>query len=132
GSSRVHSRLKGKRERRRPMTRPDRRMGGWVVGGPLLAAGLLVALPATRLDAQDVQRGKVVYEKWCMGCHGETGAGDGPGAKFMLPPPRDFTGAKYQIRTTASGELPSDADIERIVADGMPGTAMPEWATKLS
>lgn len=93
---------------------------------------ILSAFQASRLSAQDAQRGKAVYEKWCMGCHGETGAGDGPAAKYMLPPPRDFTPAKYQIRTTASGELPTDADLERVVADGMPGTAMPEWTTKLS
>ena len=93
---------------------------------------VLSGFPAFRLAAQDAQRGKAVYEKWCMGCHGETGAGDGHAAKYMLPPPRDFTPAKYQIRTTASGELPTDADMERVVAEGMPGTAMPEWKTKLS
>lgn len=108
------------------------RYGGKAAGVIFGAALLLTGFPADRLSAQDVQRGKVVYDKWCMGCHGETGLGDGPAAKFMLPPPRDFTGAKYQIRTTASGELPADADIERVVAEGMPGTAMPEWKSKLS
>ncbi len=101
------------------------RATGWI----LLAALGAAAAPLT---AQNLERGKVVYDKWCAGCHGDTGLGDGAGAKFMLPPPRDFTAAKYQIRTTASGELPSDADLERVLADGMPGTAMPEWKTKLS
>ena len=114
------------------MNRADGRLGSWAVRMSLVTAGLLVVLPFTALPAQDVQRGKAVYDKWCMGCHGETGAGDGAAAKFMLPPPRDFTGAKYQIRTTASGDLPTDADIARVVAEGMPGTAMPEWNTKLS
>jgi DMSO reductase family type II enzyme heme b subunit len=50
----------------------------------------------------------------------------------MLPRPRDFTRASYQIRTTASGELPTDADIRRIIDLGMPGTAMPAWSGKLS
>lgn len=50
----------------------------------------------------------------------------------MLPPPRDFTRALYQIRTTASGELPTDADILRVIDEGMPGTAMPGWRTLLS
>jgi mono/diheme cytochrome c family protein len=49
----------------------------------------------------------------------------------MLPRPRDFTRGVYQIRTTASGELPTDADIRRIIDDGMPGTAMPGWREKL-
>jgi DMSO reductase family type II enzyme heme b subunit len=50
----------------------------------------------------------------------------------MLPRPRDFTGAVYQIRTTASGELPTDADLLRAVEQGLPGTAMPGWKTRLS
>lgn len=82
--------------------------------------------------SESAQRGKVVYDKWCLECHGETGAGDGAAAAFMLPRPRDFTGAVYQIRTTASGELPTDADIRRVIDNGMPGTAMPAWSGKLS
>jgi DMSO reductase family type II enzyme heme b subunit len=50
----------------------------------------------------------------------------------MLPPPRDFTGAIYQIRSTASGELPTDADLMRAIDEGLPGTAMPGWQTRLS
>jgi DMSO reductase family type II enzyme heme b subunit len=50
----------------------------------------------------------------------------------MLPRPRDFTRATFQIRTTASGELPTDDDLRRVVDEGMPGTAMPAWKSKLS
>jgi mono/diheme cytochrome c family protein len=50
----------------------------------------------------------------------------------MLPRPRDFTRAQYQIRTTAPEALASDADILRIIDDGMPGTAMPGWRGRLS
>jgi mono/diheme cytochrome c family protein len=77
-------------------------------------------------------RGKAVYQNWCAGCHGDTGAGDGPGAAEMLPRPRDFTRGVYKIRTTASGEIPTDDDLMRVIADGMPGTAMPAWNAKLS
>lgn len=72
-------------------------------------------------------RGKAVYDKWCAECHGSTGAGDGAAAAYMLPRPRDFTKGVYQVRTTASGELPTDADLMRVVTEGMPGTAMPGW-----
>ena len=98
------------------------------------AAGLLLtAAPVARppADAQE-PRGKAVYDKWCAGCHGGDGDGRGEAAAFMLPPPRDFTRAAYQIRSTASGELPTDADLRRMVDDGMPGTAMPGWRTRLS
>ena len=71
----------------------------------MTAALLLIALIA----AQDTSAGKQVYSKWCAGCHGDNGAGDGLGAHHMIPPPRDFTGAIYQIRSTPSGQLPTDA-----------------------
>jgi DMSO reductase family type II enzyme heme b subunit len=94
------------------------------------ACGAALIVPAL-LAAQQPQ-GKAVYDKWCAGCHGDAGAGDGSGAKTMLPHPRDFTKGVYKIRTTASGELPTDADIRHVIEVGMPGTAMPEWKSRLS
>jgi len=71
--------------------------------------------------------GQVTYDKWCAGCHGVDGKGAGVGAEIMLPRPRDFSQALYQIRTTASGELPTDADMLHVIDVGMPGTTMPGW-----
>ncbi|MGH7606204.1 MAG: c-type cytochrome, partial [Gemmatimonadales bacterium] len=96
----------------------------------LAAAGLLLRAPCSL--AQDTTAGRVVYQNWCAGCHGETGAGDGEAARYMLPRPRDFTGAIYQIRSTASGELPTNADLMRAIDEGLPGTAMPGWRDRLS
>ncbi len=97
-----------------------------------LLGSVLLPAPRSPLVAQDTTAGKVVYEKWCAGCHGEGGAGDGPGATAMLPRPRDFTFGIYQIRTTATGQLPTDADIQRAIDEGIPGTAMPAWRAQLS
>src|SRR2546422_8808014 len=87
----------------------------------------------TIVMAQDTAAGRQVYTKWCAGCHGADGKGDGEGARHMIPPPRDFTGnAVYQIRSTASGDLPTDADLLRSIDEGLSGTAMPAWKTRLS
>src|SRR5881396_1593290 len=110
------------------MTRAVWRFGGRAV----VLAVILAASPLARLPAQDTTAGKTVYAKWCAGCHGDNGAGDGVAAKRMIPPPRDFTAGLYQIRSTASGELPTDADLMRSIDDGLPGTAMPGWKTRLS
>ena len=99
--------------------------------GLALAASVLLRAPRS-LMGQDTTLGKAVYVRWCAGCHGESGAGDGPAARYMLPRPRDFTGAVFKIRTTASGQLPTDADILRAVDQGLAGTAMPEWKTRLT
>jgi mono/diheme cytochrome c family protein len=45
----------------------------------------------------------------------------------MLPRPRDFVQARYQVRTTGPGELPTDDDLRLVLRNGMPGTAMPAW-----
>ena len=84
------------------------------------------------LSAQDGDLGRVTYERWCAGCHGVDGTGNGTAAGYMLPRPRDFTEARYQIRTTGSGALPTDDDILAIIDRGMPGTTMPGWEDLLS
>ncbi len=78
-------------------------------------------------QAGDPVQGKVIYEKKCALCHDFDGDGDGPGAVNLEPKPRDFTKGKYKIRTSASGRLPTDADLFRIISEGMPGTSMPAW-----
>ncbi len=71
--------------------------------------------------------GKRIYDAKCSQCHDESGDGRGVGAEFFQPLPRDFTTGAYKIRTTGSGELPTDADMQSIIRRGMPGTGMPAW-----
>ena len=105
------------------------------IARPCVRLGLttlaLTSLFAPGLQGQDVERGQQVYEEWCSQCHGSEGAGDGSAAEYMIPRPRDFTTGLFQIRTTGSGELPTDADILRVINEGMPGTTMPGWEEEL-
>jgi mono/diheme cytochrome c family protein len=100
----------------------------------LAAAVAALAIGASALSAQEgaAPVGKETYDRWCAGCHGVDGKGAGPGARIMLPRPRDFTRALYQVRTTRSGQLPTDADIRHVIDVGMPGTAMPGWEDRLT
>ena len=97
------------------------------------ASRLLAAAGPARLAAQqdgadgDVQRGEEIYRRWCAECHGAEGRGDGPAADRMLPRPRDLTEARYQIRGTPSGQLPTDDDLREVIREGIPGTTMPGW-----
>jgi mono/diheme cytochrome c family protein len=91
-------------------------------------AGLALALAGgARAGAQDAPPGGALYQKLCSQCHGEQGDGRGLAAAYLRPRPRDFTTAKYKIRTTPSGALPTDADLLRVIRDGMPYTSMPGW-----
>ena len=101
---------------------------GWSLAAVMLS--LLSAL--AQAQTATAPRGKAVYDKWCAGCHGDTGAGDGSAAAYMLPRPRDFTKGVFQIRTTATGELPTDADLRYVIDEGMPGTAMPGWKDRIT
>lgn len=94
---------------------------------------LEVAVPARPVaSAETRERGRVLYEANCAQCHGERGAGDGYGAPFLVPPPRDFVEAEYRFRTTRGGELPTDDDLFRTISRGANGTGMPPWEYMLS
>jgi len=94
----------------------------------LVALGLAVGTPTLAYgQGGDAVAGKKVYDLKCAGCHGDKGDGKGPGADLLSPRPRDFTSGVYKIRTVAS-KMPTDQDLFRIIADGMPGTSMPPWA----
>ncbi len=88
--------------------------------------------PKGLMAQEEADLGKATYDRWCAGCHGVDGSGNGPGALIMLPRPRDFTQALYQIRSTATGQLPTDEDILNVIDRGMPGTTMPGWEEQLS
>ncbi|MBI4543345.1 MAG: c-type cytochrome [Gemmatimonadetes bacterium] len=105
-----------------------------LAGAAALAALAAFAAPPNRQGdvGADRERGREVYMKWCAGCHGDEGRGDGPAAEHLLPKPRDFTMALYQVRSTATGQLPLDEDILRVVNEGMPGSSMPGWKAVLS
>lgn len=83
-------------------------------------------------DETVIEEGKKVYFRKCVWCHGEKGAGDGPGADRLWPRPRDFTQGTFKIRHSASGELPTDEDLFQTVTHGLPGSAMPQWRNVLS
>jgi cytochrome c oxidase cbb3-type subunit 2 len=90
-------------------------------------------VPPKPQDAkQTLERGKTVYGQNCLACHGEKGDGNGPAAAFLLPKPRDFIEARYRLRSTPTGQLPTDVDLFRAVSLGMPGTPMPPWKHSLS
>jgi cytochrome c oxidase cbb3-type subunit 2 len=77
--------------------------------------------------AGDPVRGKVVYERYCLSCHGELGNGEGEFAEYISPKPRDYRQGTFKWRSTPSGSLPTVSDLEKTVRDGIYGTYMPTW-----
>lgn len=90
-----------------------------------LLAGLVLGLGAAgRPATPDPVLGRRVYEVNCAVCHGERGDGRGHAAHHFATPPRDFTTGRYKLRSTPSGQLPTDVDLRRSIVQGLPGTGM--------
>lgn len=97
------------------------------MGVAAVLAGSLFATPAFAKPG-DVENGEKIYMKRCVWCHGDEGDGLGPAGELLVPPPRDFTLGLYKIKSSPFEEdFPNDADIFRMITDGMPGTDMPGW-----
>ena len=103
----------------------------------LTAFGMVLATPVVAL-AQDTgasvngltgnaAAGKQDYRRWCVGCHGKEGNGEGENAPYVDPRPRDFTEALFRWRSTPTGTLPTDQDLYDTITRGVVDTLMPTW-----
>ncbi len=92
-------------------------------------AGAALQSSGAEKSEELVPRGKQVYLRRCVGCHGEKGDGKGPSARFLNPKPRDFTSGIFKFRSTVgdANSLPSDEDLFITISHGLWGTAMPPW-----
>ena len=69
------------------------------------------------------------YRRYCVGCHGELGDGNGENNPWLDPKPRDFTLGVYKCRSTPTGTLPTDEDLFKTIARGLVTSNMPPWNT---
>ncbi len=73
--------------------------------------------------------GKLPYRRYCAGCHGNYGDGNGENAVWLDPKPRDFTIATFKCRSTLTGTLPTDEDLFNTIGRGLANSNMPVWNT---
>jgi len=67
------------------------------------------------------------YRRYCAGCHGERGDGNGENAPWLDPKPRDFQLGIFKCRSTPTGTLPTDQDLSDTIARGIDRSNMPSW-----
>lgn len=65
--------------------------------------------------------GASLYDRECAACHGVAGGGDGPGAYILSQKPRNFQLGVFKIRSTPSGEYPTDQDLFNTLTRGIAG-----------
>ncbi|MDQ2941143.1 MAG: copper resistance protein CopC [Chloroflexota bacterium] len=86
-------------------------------------AGSAAAVNPVAPDAASVKRGADIYLANCAACHGVNGAGDGPTAAWMFPPPGSLPAAVDSLTT---------GDLQYRITNGLAGTRMPAFAVTLS
>ena len=91
------------------------------------SGGGALAVVIPDLNAALVERGKGVYQRFCISCHGERGDGRGISAEWLSPKPRDFTRGTFKFRSTPTGSLPTTDDLMRTLRRGLHHTNMPSW-----
>ena len=99
----------------------------------LLVAALPVAAGAQQMEARignvtgHAEAGKALYYRYCWGCHGARGNGDGENAPYLNILPRNFVAGTFKCRSTPTGTLPLDQDLYNSVERGFNFTNMPSW-----
>jgi cytochrome c oxidase cbb3-type subunit I/II len=70
---------------------------------------------------------KGTYRRYCVGCHGVLGDGEGENAQWIDPKPRNFTLGIFKCRSTTTGTLPLDSDLYDTLGRGLDSSNMPSW-----
>jgi mono/diheme cytochrome c family protein len=89
-----------------------------------LALGFLIWIQAAADTGGDALKGKPIYEKNCLLCHGPQGRGDGHMGKTLSPPAANFASPESMHK--------SDAELLKVIREGHAGTAMTAWKGSLS
>jgi mono/diheme cytochrome c family protein len=95
---------------------------------PIVASGQQMGSHIGKLNGHS-DAGKELYFRYCWGCHGFHGDGNGENAQYMNPTPRNFVAASFKCRSTVTGTLPTDTDLYNSIGRGFNTTNMPSWKT---
>ncbi len=93
-------------------------------GALALVAAVLGLAAGAAGQSPDLAAGERVFRDNCAVCHGAAGDGQGMAASHFQNQPRDLTRGRFKFRSTASGQIPTDADLTRTIVQGIPSTGM--------
>jgi mono/diheme cytochrome c family protein len=100
----------------------------------VLAAVLPVAAGAQQVESHigkltgHSEGGRQLYYRYCWGCHGARGNGDGENAPYLNILPRNFVIGAFKCRSTPTGTLPLDSDLYNTLGRGINFSNMPNWS----
>ncbi|HWY85845.1 MAG TPA: cytochrome c [Gemmataceae bacterium] len=88
-----------------------------------------------RLEDVHLEHGSSLYRLHCLHCHGVTGDGRGPTGRWVNPHPRDYRQGVFKFMSvdqTAGPQPPRRDDLQRVLQQGVEGTAMPSFGVQLA
>jgi mono/diheme cytochrome c family protein len=100
----------------------------------VLAAALPVLAGAQQMESHignltgHSEAGRQLYYRYCWGCHGARGNGDGENAPYLNILPRNFVLGSFKCRSTPTGTLPLDSDLFSTLKRGINFSNMPNWS----
>lgn len=80
----------------------------------------------------DAEKGKQLFKKHCIQCHGLSGEANTKIAKMLATPPANFDDPTYKDSRGKKLSEYSDDQLESKIKYGSKGTAMPSFKSKLS
>jgi len=83
---------------------------------------LVASTPGLTAGERNLARGKKLYEKYCLACHGPQGRGDG--ATQFDPPVADLTSSEVLMKP--------DSRLLKSIHEGRPNSAMDAWKSAMS
>jgi hypothetical protein len=90
-----------------------------------------LTLGGREVSPETLNQGRDLYFKYCVSCHGETGAGDGPAARSLKFPPRDFRLAQFSFveadparADSGAGQLPTHQELVDRIRSGPCSTSI--------
>lgn len=96
------------------LTRSQRRILDTYKEPPSSDSPMVVAkhpAPAVDIPEAALRRARAIYQERCASCHGAKGDGNGLGAAFIKPKPRDYTDTAWQKSVT-------NEELAEIIAKG--------------
>jgi mono/diheme cytochrome c family protein len=77
-----------------------------------------------QMEMPNVNRGAALYEQHCLHCHGMSGDGNGPDAKFLVVPPANFQSTESRLKP--------EWEMLRIIEFGIIFSPMHGWRDRLT
>ena len=87
-----------------------------------MACWLAASTVGVAASEPNLARGKKLYEKYCLACHGPLGRGDG--AVQFDPPVADLTSSEVLMKP--------DSRLLKSIHEGRPNAAMDAWKSAMS